>query len=149
MGQTARERRRAERHPLVGRRSRAALVILGVGAAMVLVHAAGFTILMRLEGEEHSWPSAVYWTITTMSTLGYGDITFDTDAGRLFSLWVLLSGVVYMLVLLPFFVIQYLVTPWLDHRRATRTPRKVAPGVSEHVLLVGSEAVTQAFAARA
>ena len=33
---------------------------------------------------------------------------------------VLLSGVVYMLVLLPFFVIQYLVTPWLDHRRATR-----------------------------
>ena len=149
MGQTARERRRAERHPLVGRRSRAALVILGVGAAMVLVHAAGFTILMRLEGEEHSWPSAVYWTITTMSTLGYGDITFDSDAGRVFSLWVLLSGVVYMLVLLPFFVIQYLVTPWLDHRRATRTPRKVAPTVSEHVLLVGSDAVTQAFAARA
>ena len=149
MGQTARERRRAERHPLVGRQSRAAFVILGVGVAMVLVHAAGFKLLMHLEGEEHSWPSAVYWTITTMSTLGYGDITFDSDAGRVFSLWVLLSGVVYMLVLLPFFVIQYLVTPWLDHRRATRTPRKVAPGVSEHVLLVGSEAVTQAFAARA
>ena len=149
MGQTARERRRAERHPLVGRRSKAGFVILGVGAAMVIAHAAGFKLLMHLEGDEHSWLSAIYWTITTMSTLGYGDITFDTDAGRLFSLWVLLSGVVYMLVLLPFFVIQYLVTPWLDHRRATRTPRKVAPGVSEHVLLVGSEAVTQAFAARA
>ena len=149
MGQTARERRRAERHPLVGRQSRAAFVILGVGVAMVLVHAAGFKLLMHLEGDEHSWPSAVYWTITTMSTLGYGDITFDSDAGRVFSLWVLLSGVVYMLVLLPFFVIQYLVTPWLDHRRATRTPRKVAPTVSEHVLLVGSDAVTQAFAARA
>jgi len=149
MGQTARERRRAERHPLVGRQSRAAFVILGVGAAMVLVHAAGFKLLMHLEGDDHSWPSAVYWTITTMSTLGYGDITFDTDAGRLFSLWVLLSGVVYMLVLLPFFVIQYLVTPWLDHRRATRTPRKVAPTLSDHVLLVGSDAVTQAFAARA
>src|SRR5699024_8004769 len=68
---------------------------------------------------------------------------------KVMSLWVLLSGVVYMLVLLPFFVIQYLVTPWLDHRRATRTDRKVAPTVSDHVLLVGSDAVTQAFAARA
>ena len=149
MGYTARERRRAERHPLVGRRSKAGFVILGVGALMVIAHAAGFKLLMHLEGDEHSWASAIYWTITTMSTLGYGDITFDDDAGRLFSLWVLLSGVVYMLVLLPFFVIQYLVTPWLDHRRATRTPRKVAPGVSDHVLLVGSDAVTQAFAARA
>ena len=74
MGQTARERRRAERHPLVGRQSRAAFVILVVGVAMVLVHAAGFKLLMQLEGDEHSWPSAVYWTITTMSTLGYGDI---------------------------------------------------------------------------
>jgi Trk K+ transport system NAD-binding subunit len=116
---------------------------------MVLAHAAGFRLLMLAEGETHSWPSAIYWTITTMSTLGYGDITFDSDAGRLFTLWVLLSGVVYMLVLLPFFVIQYLVTPWLDHRRATRTPRRVAPGLSDHVLLVGSDAVTEAFAARA
>ena len=88
MGYTARERRRAERHPLVGRRSKAGFVILGVGAAMVIAHAAGFKLLMHLEGDEHSWPSAIYWTITTMSTLGYGDITFDDDAGRLFSLWV-------------------------------------------------------------
>src|SRR5690606_38738754 len=68
---------------------------------------------------------------------------------RLFSLWVLLSGVVYMLVLLPFFVIQYVVTPWLDRRRAARTPRRVPPALRDHVLLVGSDAVTQTFAARA
>src|SRR5699024_11869673 len=83
------------------------------------------------------------------STLGYGDITFTTDVGRLFSLWVLLSGVVYMLVLLPFFVIQYVVTPWLDRRRTARTPRKAPPALRGHVLLVGDDAVTQAFAARA
>ncbi|GAA1490140.1 potassium channel family protein [Brachybacterium sacelli] len=141
--------RRAERVPIVRRRSRAGVLIVVIGAVMVLAHAAGFLVLMALEGREYSVVAAVYWAITTMSTLGYGDITFDSDAGRLFSLWVLLSGVVYMLVLLPFFVIQYIVTPWLDRRRTSRTPRKVPAPLRDHVLLVGSDAVTQAFAARA
>lgn len=149
MGLSPGERTRAERLLFVGRRSKAAVVILGIGALMVIIHSVLFKVLMAQEVTDHSWASAVYWTITTMSTLGYGDITFTSDLGRLFSLWVLLSGVVYMLVLLPFFVIQYVVTPWLDRRRAARTPRKVPPALRDHVLLVGSDAVTQAFAARA
>ena len=124
-------------------------MIIGIGVLMVVVHSVCFMALTQLEPGERSWIGAVYWTITTMSTLGYGDITFTSDAGRLFSLWVLLSGVVYMLVLLPFFVIQYVVTPWLDRRRAARTPRRVPPALRDHVLLVGSDAVTQTFAARA
>ena len=124
-------------------------MILGIGVLMVVVHSVCFMALTQLEPGERSWIGAVYWTITTMSTLGYGDITFTSDAGRLFSLWVLLSGVVDMLVLLPFFVIQYVVTPWLDRRRAARTPRRVPPALRDHVLLVGSDAVTQTFAARA
>ncbi|MDN5821425.1 MAG: ion channel, partial [Brachybacterium sp.] len=149
MGLSTAERPRAERPPFVGRRSKAGLIILGVGALMVVVHSVVFKLLMSYEVGEHSWATALYWTVTTMSTLGYGDITFTSDQGRLFSMWVLLSGVVYMLVLLPFFVIQYVVTPWLDRRRAARTPRRVPPTLRDHVLLVGSDAVTQAFAARA
>ncbi|AXK44322.1 potassium channel family protein [Brachybacterium saurashtrense] len=149
MGHTAGERRLADKLPLAGRRSKAGVVILGVGAVMVALYSVIFSLLMAHEGADHSWAASIYWTITTMSTLGYGDITFESDLGRLFSLWVLLSGVVYMLVLLPFFVIQYVVTPWLDRRRAARTPRKVPPTLRDHVLLVGSDAVTQAFAARA
>lgn len=149
MGRSLAERRRADRLLFVGRRSRAGAVILGIGVLMVVVHSVCFMALTQLEPGERSWIGAVYWTITTMSTLGYGDITFTSDAGRLFSLWVLLSGVVYMLVLLPFFVIQYVVTPWLDRRRAARTPRRVPPALRDHVLLVGSDAVTQTFAARA
>ena len=149
MGRSPAERRRADRLPFVGRRSRAGAVILGIGVLMVVVHSVCFMALTQLEPGERSWIGAVYWTITTMSTLGYGDITFTSDAGRLFSLWVLLSGVVYMLVLLPFFVIQYVVTPWLDRRRAARTPRRVPPALRDHVLLAGYDAVTQTFAARA
>lgn len=140
---------RAERVPMARRKSRAGLLIVAIGVVMVIVYAAVFKTLMGVDAQDHSWIGAIYWTITTMSTLGYGDITFTSDVGRLFSLLVLLSGVVYMLVLLPFFVIQYVVTPWLDRRRTARTPRKVPAQLRDHVLLVGSDAVTQAFAARA
>ena len=34
-----------------------------------------------------------YWVLTTMSTLGYGDITFSGDDGRLFSMIVMFTGV--------------------------------------------------------
>jgi hypothetical protein len=30
-----------------------------------------------------------------MSTLGFGDITFESDAGRLFSIIVMVSGVIF------------------------------------------------------
>jgi len=142
--------RKATERPLTGRRrSRPGLVLLAIGLGLVLIHAVGFQLLMQSEGRDYSWVSSVYWAITTMTTLGFGDITFTGDLGRLFSVWVLLSGVVFILVLLPFFVIQYVVTPWLDRRRTARTPRKVSPQLRDHVILVGSDAVTQTFIARA
>lgn len=33
-----------------------------------------------------------YWTITTLTTTGYGDITPTTDAGRLFTIFVMITG---------------------------------------------------------
>jgi hypothetical protein len=40
-----------------------------------------------------SWVESFYWVLTTMSTLGYGDITFSGDSGRLFSMLVMFTGV--------------------------------------------------------
>ncbi|UCF41708.1 MAG: potassium channel protein, partial [Gemmatimonadota bacterium] len=61
-------------------------------AAMITVYSVGFHLLMQREGQEHTWITGFYWTLTVMSTLGFGDITFHTDTGRLFSILVLLSG---------------------------------------------------------
>ena len=35
-----------------------------------------FHVLMLREGQEFSWLTGFYWTLTVMSTLGFGDITF-------------------------------------------------------------------------
>ncbi|MDP7364647.1 MAG: potassium channel family protein, partial [Candidatus Latescibacteria bacterium] len=69
-------------------------VFLGI----VALFSALFHFLMQREGHEHTWITGFYWTLTVMSTLGFGDITFHTDLGRAFSMMVLLTGILYMLV---------------------------------------------------
>jgi len=94
-----------------------------------------FQLLMAYEGQEHSIVTGFYWTLSTMSTLGYGDVRFETDPGRLFSIVVLLSGIVFMLVLLPFTFIELFYEPWMEARAANLIPRSVPEGMNDHVIL--------------
>ena len=48
-----------------------------------------FHQIMAYEGRDYSYITGVYWTLTVMSTLGFGDITFTSDIGKLFSIIVL------------------------------------------------------------
>ena len=89
---------------------------------MVGVFSSAFHELMDREGRSYSWATSVYWTLTTMTTLGFGDITFESDAGRLFSVVVLLSGSAFLLVMLPFVFIQFVFIPWMDERDRRRAP---------------------------
>ena len=83
---------------------------------------------MQWEGQRHSWLTGVYWTLTVMTTLGFGDITFNGDLGRFFSMIVLVSGVVFMLVLLPFTFIEFFYAPWMRAQTAARAPRELPVG---------------------
>jgi Trk K+ transport system NAD-binding subunit len=122
--------------------------------ALLLVLVASYTalfhVLMELEGRggQHSWLTGLYWTLTVMSTLGFGDITFHSDAGRFFSIVVLLSGVVFLLVVLPFTFIEFFYAPWLEQQRRSRAPREVPEDVRGHVLLVAYDPVSQALIER-
>jgi Trk K+ transport system NAD-binding subunit len=102
---------------------------------MITAYSVIFHFLMAAEGQSFSWITGFYWTLTVMSTLGFGDITFKSDAGRVFSMLVLLSGVVFLLIVLPFAFIQFFFAPWLEARSAMRTPRQVPPGTSGHVII--------------
>lgn len=101
-----------------------------------------FHILMQLEGKEFSWITGFYWTLTVMSTLGFGDITFSTDIGLLFSMIVLLTGIVYLLVMLPFTFIQFFYAPWLEAQAKTRTPKELPEDTKNHIILTALDPIT-------
>jgi Trk K+ transport system NAD-binding subunit len=100
-----------------------------------------FHVLMMYEGRYYSWITGFYWTLTTMSTLGFGDITFHSDLGRLFSIVVLFSGIVFLLVMLPFTFIQFFYAPWLEEQNKSRAPRSIPETTSGHVILTHFDAV--------
>jgi voltage-gated potassium channel len=109
---------------------------------MVTVYAVLFHVIMgSVEGKEHSWITGFYWTLVVMTTLGFGDITFTSDLGRFFSLIVLVSGVVFLLVMLPFLFIRLFYAPWLESRMRLRAPREVRAGTSGHVIITEFDAV--------
>ena len=105
-------------------------------AGMIALYAAFFHwIMWEIEGVRHSWLTGLYWTLTVMTTLGFGDITFQSDLGRAFSLLVLLSGVVFLLIVLPFAFIRFFYAPWLEARIRQRAPRAAPAQLTGHVIL--------------
>ena len=125
------------------------LVLVGIFVALVTIFSTMFHWLMAREDQSHSWPTSVYWTLVTMTTLGFGDITFHSDAGRLFSVVVLLSGTVFLLILLPFSFIQFVFVPWMAFREAGRAPRLLPAKTSGHVVLTQTGPIEDALIRRA
>src|SRR5688500_8542493 len=120
-------------------------LLLRVCALLVLLFSVLFQFIMRWEGQEHSWMAGVYWTLVVMSTLGFGDITFTSDLGRLFSIVVLLSGTAFLLILLPFTFIHFFFIPWTEAQAAARAPRKLPTNTRQHVVLTGLGPVEKAL----
>jgi Trk K+ transport system NAD-binding subunit len=109
---------------------------------IVLLYSVLFHFVMLLEGEEHSWLTGFYWTLTVMSTLGFGDITFHTDVGRLFSILVLVSGVILLLIMLPFAFIRFFYAPWLEAQIRAKVPRRLPPSTEDHVIICRHDSIT-------
>jgi voltage-gated potassium channel len=110
--------------------------------AMTIAYSILFHFIMAAEGQTYSWITGLYWTLTVMSTLGFGDITFQSDLGRGFSIVVLVSGVLFLLVVLPFTFIQFFYAPWLEAQSRMRAPREVPRGTRDHVILTHYDPVT-------
>ena len=122
--------------------------LVGVLAIIVLVFSGIFHLLMAREGQEHSLVTGFYWTIVAMSTLGFGDVTFSSDLGRIFSVLVVVTGTMLMLIILPFTFIQFFYAPWLEARDAARAPRVLSSSTTGHVLLTNHGPVDQALIQR-
>ena len=132
----------------VRRNVRTLLKYVAFIAAVIVVFSVTFHFIMIYEGEEHSWITGFYWTLITMSTLGFGDIVFQSDLGRLFTIVVLLSGIVLLLIVLPFAFIRFFYAPWLESQLRMRAPRAVPPGVEGHVIICAYDSITPVLVRR-
>jgi voltage-gated potassium channel len=69
-------------------------ILVFIGTVFMIVVLMG-TLMYVVEGEEHGFtsiPMSVYWAITTMTTVGFGDITPKTDVGRFIASFMMLLG---------------------------------------------------------
>jgi Trk K+ transport system NAD-binding subunit len=110
---------------------------------LVITYSILFQIIMIYHEDRHySWIAGIYWTLVTMSTLGFGDITFTTDFGFAFSILVLLSGVVFLLGVLPFTVIHFVYVPWLMAKIRPRILQSLPEETSGHIVIAGVDPVS-------
>ena len=115
---------------------------------LVVIYSYLFHVIMAHEGRDFSTITGFYWTLTVMSTLGFGDITFHSDLGRFFSIVVLLSGIILLLVMLPFTFIQFFYAPWLEAQNKSRVPRHLPSEVDNHVIITCYDPIAIALVQR-
>ena len=125
------------------RNSKVLLKYLALLGIVVIIYSILFHFIMEVEGQNHSWITGFYWTLTVMSTLGFGDITFESDIGRAFSILVLLSGIVMLLIVLPFAFIRHFYVPLLESKKKNKVPRQVPPGTKDHILICSYDVIAR------
>ena len=116
------------------------LALLGI---VIIVYSILFHFIMGFEGQHHSWVTGFYWTLTVMSTLGFGDITFASDLGRIFSIVVLLSGIFMLMIVLPFAFIRHFYIPLLESKKKNKVPRQVHKKTKDHILICSYDVIAR------
>ena len=75
------------------------LVFLFAVLTMVIIFG---SLMYLVEGEENGFrniPISIYWAIVTLTTVGYGDITPQTDLGRIVASLIMITG--YAIIAVP------------------------------------------------
>ena len=80
-----------------------------------------------------------------MSTTGFGDITFHSDLGKAFSIIVLISGMIFLLILFPFTFIEFFYAPWMKAHHAARAPTRILESTTGHVIITHFDGVTKSL----
>jgi voltage-gated potassium channel len=102
---------------------------------VVLVYLLIFINIMEYEQQyDHAnFVDGTYWVMTTITTVGYGDIVFTSAAGKFFSILVQLSGIPVVFGLL----FNLLLSPLLEKNIRPSIPVKSPKKSSEHIIICG------------
>jgi len=80
------------------------------------------TIMYLVEGPEHGFnsiPHSVYWTIVTLTTVGYGDISPQTGLGQFIATFIMIVG--YGIIAVPTGIVS---AEYVSERRKNKGKRK-------------------------
>lgn len=92
--------------------------------------------LKSLEGDPITLIDGFYWVISTITTVGYGDIVFVSGIGKLFSVFVQLFGIAFIFGI----AFPYLIMPWVERRLLISLPDEVR--LSRHLVIFGYTNIT-------
>ena len=88
-------RQRAKKHNIELLVRYLIVLIFVVGIYTIIFH-----YLMSGEGREYTWITGVYWVLNVMAMLGFGEPSFASDTGRAFTIIVLLTGILFLIVIM-------------------------------------------------
>ncbi|MFB3766625.1 MAG: TrkA family potassium uptake protein [Methanotrichaceae archaeon] len=112
---------------------------------MIAVYGLIFMTLMDYESQTQNINpiTALYWVMTTITTLGYGDIVFRSEIGRFFTMIVAVSGIViFWAVILPMGL-----TPRFE-RLVKAKPNSAPEKIEDHIIISGYSPMVEILAER-
>jgi voltage-gated potassium channel len=120
--------------------SKSVIIYVSIFTILVLTYCLVFQYLMRTyENKQYDFITAIYWVIVSMTTVGYGDIYFNSPVGHLFSIVVALSGVMMIFAML----FPLVVTPWLEQTIRKELPAKVQAAFRDHIIICGYNQIVE------
>jgi voltage-gated potassium channel len=107
-----------------------------IGAfAIILVYILLFIEIMIYEGQTAhiNIYDSIYWVVTTLTTEGYGDITMTSPIGKMYAVFVQLTGIPLVFGILFTLVI----IPWMEKKIQSNIPSKAPKKLADHIILCG------------
>lgn len=117
------------------RQKKSIAVYAATAINLIIIYSVIFIYLTKAEyhPENANLITAVYWVISSMTTVGYGDVVFTSNAGKIFSVIVQLSGIIMIFGLL----FPLVITPWLEKTLKVILPIKAPEDLSNHIIICG------------
>ncbi len=92
--------------------------------------------IKSFEGERITFIDGLYWVISTITTVGYGDIVFNSEIGKIFSIFVQLFGIGFIFGI----AFPYLIIPWVEKRFLLSLPNETE--LERHLVIFGYTRLT-------
>ncbi len=111
-------------------------IAFGLLLGLIIIGTIGYSIIEK-DNQKGGWNllDAVWMTIITVTTVGYGDMEMS-DAGRVFTMFLIISGIgmyIYSVTVITAFLVEGQLLSFFKHRKMTRDVEKL----SNHYIVCG------------